>query len=92
MQKIVHLFTHLIDKDLFIEVFRSFLAKRLLNEKSENKELEKTIISHIKMSCGPQFTKKLEGMLMDLNLAEEESKKFINYCEENKLEKGSIDF
>ena len=34
LEKIVHLFTHLVDKDLFIEVFRSYLAKRLLNEKS----------------------------------------------------------
>ena len=34
LAKIVHLFTHLIDKDLFIEVFRSYLAKRLLNDKS----------------------------------------------------------
>jgi hypothetical protein len=32
--KIVQVFTHLIDKDVFIEVFRSYLAKRLLNEKS----------------------------------------------------------
>lgn len=70
------LFTHLIDKDLFIEVYRSYLAKRLLNDKSASKDLEKTMISHIKMSCGPQFTKKLEGMLTDLSLAEEESKKF----------------
>jgi hypothetical protein len=34
LKKIVQLFTHLIDKDLFIEVFRSYLGKRLLNEKS----------------------------------------------------------
>jgi Cullin family len=49
----VHLFTHLIDKDLFIEVFRSYLAKRLLNEKSQNMDHEKAMISHIKISCGP---------------------------------------
>ena len=53
LAKIVHLFTHLIDKDLFIEVFRSYLAKRLLNDKTASKDLEKTMISHIKMACGP---------------------------------------
>jgi hypothetical protein len=53
LEKIVQLFTHLVDKDLFIEVFRSYLAKRLLNEKSQSIELERTIISYIKMSCGP---------------------------------------
>lgn len=81
LEKIIQLFTHLVDKDLFIEVFRSYLAKRLLNEKSQSIDLEKTIISYIKMACGPQFTKKLEGMLTDLSLANEESKKFVVFCE-----------
>lgn len=64
----------MIDKDLFIEVYRSYLAKRLLNDKSASKDLEKTMISFLKMSCGQQFTKKIEGMLTDLSIAEEESK------------------
>jgi hypothetical protein len=34
LEKIIQLFTHLVDKDLFIEVFRSYLSKRLLNEKT----------------------------------------------------------
>lgn len=34
LEKIVKLFTHLIDKDIFVEVYRSYLAKRLLIEKS----------------------------------------------------------
>jgi cullin 1 len=72
LEKIVKLFTHLIDKDIFVEVFRSYLAKRLLIEKSQSIDLERSIISFIKLSCGPQFTKKLEGMLTDLSLAAEE--------------------
>ena len=89
----MQLFTHLIDKDLFVEVFRSYLAKRLLNDKSLNIDLEKNMISHVKMSCGPQFTKKLEGMLTDLSLANEESKKFVVFCESTKqLPDSPIDF
>ena len=80
LEKIVQLFTHLIDKDLFVEVFRSYLSKRLLNEKSVSPDAEKQMISYIKLSCGPLFTKKLEGMLSDLALAQEESKNFTNYC------------
>lgn len=72
LEKIIKLFTHLTDKDVFIETYRSYLAKRLLLEKSESVELERSMISYIKMSCGPQFTKKLEGMLTDLMLAAEE--------------------
>lgn len=84
LEKIVHLFTHLVDKDVFVEVFRGFLAKRLLNDKSQSIDNEKVMISHIKMSCGPQFTKKLEGMLNDLNLANEESKRFMEQFEHQK--------
>ena len=76
LRKIVHLFTHFTDKDFFIEVFRSYLGKRLLNDKSSGLDLEKMIISHIKMSIGHYHTKKLEGMLIDLNLAADENKKF----------------
>lgn len=92
LSKIVQLFTHLIDKDLFIEVFRSYLAKRLLNEKSLSIDHEKTMISHLKMSCGPQFTKKLEGMLTDLSLANEESKKFLASSESNSELQTNVDF
>lgn len=49
LKQIVQLFTHLVDKDLFIEVYRSYLAKRLLNEKSHSIELEKSMISFIKL-------------------------------------------
>jgi hypothetical protein len=34
------------------------------------------MISLVKMSCGPAFTKKLEGMLNDLSLAHEEAKNY----------------
>lgn len=53
LEKIVKLFTHLIDKDIFIEVFRSYLAKRLLVEKSQSIDLERSMISFVKLSCGP---------------------------------------
>ena len=76
LKQIIALFTHLVDKDLFIEVYRSYLAKRLLNEKSQSLDLERSMISYIKMSCGPQFTKRLEGMMNDLALAQEESKAY----------------
>ena len=69
LPKIVQLFMHLVDKDIFIEVFKSYLAKRLLNEKSRSIESEQSIISQLKLSCGVQFTKKVEGMITDLNWA-----------------------
>jgi cullin 3 len=76
LKQIVQLFNHLVDKDLFIEVFRSYLAKRLLNEKSQSIELERSMISFIKLQSGPQFTTKLEGMLNDLSMAHDQSKAY----------------
>jgi len=76
LRQLVQLFTHLVDKDLFIEVYRSYLAKRLLNEKSQSVEQERQMISYIKMQSGPQFTKKLEGMLNDLAIATEQTKQY----------------
>jgi hypothetical protein len=40
------------------------------------------MISFIKMSCGPQFTKKLEGMMNDLDLAREEAKKYEQHLQQ----------
>ena len=90
LKQIIALFTHLVDKDLFIEVYRSYLAKRLLNEKSQSLDLERSMISYIKMSCGPQFTKRLEGMMNDLALAQEESKAYEQHVVTSG--KGQIDF
>ncbi len=53
MNNLVQVFTHLIEKDLFVEVYRNYLAKRLLNDKSENIDLERQMISFVKLSCGP---------------------------------------
>lgn len=49
------LFQHLEEKDIFIEVYRIQLAKRLLNDKILL-EFEKQFIGRIKMSCGPMYT------------------------------------
>lgn len=73
------LFTHLSDKDVFIDVYRNLLAKRLLNDKCESYDTEKLMITLIKMTCGANVTKKCEGMLTDLNLANNEMKKFEDF-------------
>ena len=72
----VSLFSFLIDKDLYIEVYRNNLARRLLQDKSEDIEAEKQMISHLKINCGLAQIKMLEGMISDLSLAKEEIKSF----------------
>lgn len=68
LEKTVQLFSYLIDKDLFAEIYRNQLAKRLLNQRSASDEHEKLMITKLKQRCGSQFTGKMEGMLNDLNI------------------------
>ena len=66
LEKVVQLFSYLTDKDLFAEIYRNQLAKRLLNQSSASDDAEKIMIAKLKMQCGTHFTSKMEGMLSDL--------------------------
>eukprot|EP00439_Symbiodinium_sp_Y106_P040398 s4546_g4.t4 len=91
----VELFSFLSDKDLFAEIYRNQLSKRLLYETSASEDAEKSMIAKLKMKCGAQFTSKLEGMLTDLSLALDTQKDFKDHCEqlpEGKAALGGIEF
>ena len=77
------LFNFLAEKDLFAEIYRNQLAKRLLEELSASNEAERGMVSKLKMRCGAQFTSKMEGMLNDLNQATEHNRNFDEWCTEN---------
>eukprot|EP00429_Kryptoperidinium_foliaceum_P007466 CAMPEP_0176023990 /NCGR_PEP_ID=MMETSP0120_2-20121206/11714_1 /TAXON_ID=160619 /ORGANISM="Kryptoperidinium foliaceum, Strain CCMP 1326" /LENGTH=743 /DNA_ID=CAMNT_0017357161 /DNA_START=67 /DNA_END=2298 /DNA_ORIENTATION=- len=76
LDKIVQLFSYLTDKDMFAEIYRNQLAKRLLNQRSNSEDAEKLMISKLKMQCGTQFTSKMEGMLTDLAVGNEQRSEF----------------
>mmetsp|Transcript_2015 Transcript_2015/g.4698 ORF Transcript_2015/g.4698 Transcript_2015/m.4698 type:complete len:570 (-) Transcript_2015:1396-3105(-) len=82
LKKVVDLFNYLSEKDLFAEIYRNQLAKRLLEDASASDEAEKSLISMLKMKCGAQFTSKMEGMCNDLKLATDENSKFDEWCAE----------
>jgi hypothetical protein len=69
------LFQHLEEKDIFMEVYRNKFAKRLLNNKMQF-DFEKDLIGKIKMTCGPAYTSKLEGMINDMKLGSDIDKRF----------------
>merc|ERR1712039_942790 len=91
LSKMVELFSFLSDKDLFAEIYRNQLSKRLLYETSASEDAEKSMIAKLKMKCGAQFTSKLEGMINDLSLASDLQKDFREHCEA-KEGKPPIDF
>lgn len=62
----VQLFNLIESKDLFGEIYRENLAKRLLSDQPINEELEKACVQKFRADCGPSYTSKLEGMLNDV--------------------------
>jgi cullin 1 len=94
LERCVQLFSYLTDKDLFGEIYRNLLAKRLLNQRSASDDMERLMISKLKIRCGSQFTAKMEGMLTDLSIGNDTSASFQSYCRDNesRLGLGKIDF
>merc|ERR1719231_2085563 len=88
LEKLLQLFIYLSDKDLYSELYREALAKRLLQSKSASFEAEKAMIAKMKMQQGAPFTTKLEGMVNDYNVGEDTERKFQTHLEA--LRKGDV--
>jgi cullin 1 len=91
LDRIVGLFSFLTDKDLFAEVYRSLLCKRLLGGKTQSSDLERSMISKLKLQCGTQFTSKLEGMMNDLVGQEKQEKEFREF-QDAQASRPTVDF
>jgi len=84
LDETMRLFEYLNDKDLYAELFRDYLAKRLLNNKVASLDMEKHIITSLKVAQGPPFTSKIEGMLTDFSLVEASVAKYTEYISERR--------
>jgi len=76
LERIISVFYYLPDKDLFAEIYRNQLAKRLLNGRSASMDAEKQMISKLKQQCGAPLTSKLEGMIRDLQVGDDRRQEF----------------
>jgi cullin 1 len=81
LECIAQLFCYLQDKDLFAEIFRNQLARRLLDSRSisTSRDAEKFMIAKLKFQCGTQFTSKMEGMLTDIFLGQDQKQAFEQF-------------
>lgn len=84
LDRIVQLFTYLTDKDMFAEIYRNQLAKRLLASRS-SQDAEKLMIAKLKVQCGTQFTSKMEGMLSDLAVGGQQRQEFEQRIRQEKI-------
>lgn len=76
LDKVIVIFNFVSDKDLFESYYKNALAKRLLNNKAISDEVEKLMIAKLKAECGYQYTTKLEGMFVDMNLSKANNEDF----------------
>ena len=88
LDKVVTLFRYLQDKDIFEDYYKRHLSKRLLANKSESEEAEKSMIARLKTECGYHFTSKLEGMFKDMRMAKDTMDLFRR---ENPVATGQVD-
>ncbi|KAJ4527683.1 hypothetical protein HRR83_000436 [Exophiala dermatitidis] len=73
------LLQYLANKDLFETYYKKHMAKRLLMKKSVSREMERLMLSKMKMKIGSQFTQKLEGLIRDTELSDSLSAQYKEY-------------
>ncbi|KAK8183622.1 Cullin [Phyllosticta capitalensis] len=71
LEKAIVLLRYIVDKDLFERYYKKHLCRRLLMSKSLSNEVEKQMISRMKIELGNNFTTKLEAMFKDMAISEE---------------------
>lgn len=76
LEKVIVIFKFLSDKDIFESYYKNLLCKRLLGGKTVSDEVEKQMIAKFKAECGYQFTTKLEGMFLDMNISKSVQEEF----------------
>jgi cullin 3 len=76
LDKIIHIFRYLLDKDVFEGFYKNSFAKRLLENRHNNEDAERALVLKLKEECGFQFTQKLEVMFKDIKVSEELTTEF----------------
>lgn len=76
LDKIIHIFRYLLDKDVFEGFYKNSFAKRLLENRHNNEDAERALVLKLKEECGFQFTQKLEVMFKDIKVSEELTSEF----------------
>eukprot|EP00271_Cylindrocystis_brebissonii_P019086 TRINITY_DN5647_c0_g1_i1.p1 TRINITY_DN5647_c0_g1~~TRINITY_DN5647_c0_g1_i1.p1 ORF type:complete len:742 (+),score=137.63 TRINITY_DN5647_c0_g1_i1:468-2693(+) len=71
LDKVMVLFRHLQEKDVFEKYYKQHLAKRLLFGRTVSDDAERSLIVKLKTECGYQFTSKLESMFTDMKTSKD---------------------
>jgi cullin 3 len=67
----ITLLRYIRDKDLFETYYKKHLSRRLLLKRSASMDVERQMISKMKMEVGNQFTQRLESMFKDVAVSDD---------------------
>ncbi|KAJ9660542.1 hypothetical protein H2198_002479 [Neophaeococcomyces mojaviensis] len=85
----VTLLQYLADKDILESYYHKHMAKRLLMNKTISRDVERSMLSKMKVKLGNQFTVKMEGLLKDVELSENLTKQYKDYAAKLEAKKSS---
>lgn len=75
----ITLLRYIRDKDLFETYYKKHLSRRLLMKRSVSMDVERQMISKMKMEVGNQFTQRLEAMFKDMTVSEDLTNSYKNH-------------
>lgn len=79
LDKTITVFRFITEKDAFERYYKAHLAKRLLLNRSVSDDAERGMLAKLKVECGYQFTKKMEGMFNDMKLSSDITSAYKDY-------------
>lgn len=65
------------DKDIFLDIYKSALSRRLLNKLSVSNDAEDCFITKLKVECGQQAIQKLASMFTDMALSDQLQEEYM---------------
>ncbi|KAL4945657.1 hypothetical protein BDV06DRAFT_184203 [Aspergillus oleicola] len=78
----ITLLRYIKDKDLFEVYYKKHLSRRLLMKRSVSMDVERQMISKMKMEVGNQFTQRLEAMFRDMTISEDLTGSYKQYVQQ----------
>jgi len=79
LDKGVTLLRYIQDKDMFERYYKKHLSRRLLMKRSVSMDVERQMISKMKMEVGNTFTQRIEAMFKDMAVSEDLSASYKDH-------------